>query len=83
MNCENELKIGDVVKSLDFVGVNDCYYIGRVYRILDDGRFCAETMKRVWEGEAVLDSSVSSIFAAPMQGQLIGDDRGIRVEVIE
>ena len=33
MKYENVVKIGDVVKSLDFVGVNDCYYVGLVVSI--------------------------------------------------
>ena len=33
MSYENTVKIGDVVKSLDFVGVSDCYYVGVVVGI--------------------------------------------------
>lgn len=82
MNCENSLKIGDVVKSLDFVGINDCYYVGLVVSISKmDSTFRAKTIKRVWQGE--IDKKFpSDFFVAPLQGQLLSDDRGTRVEVI-
>ncbi len=75
MKCENTVKIGDVVKSLDFAGIENCYYVGRVAKILDDGRFVADTMERVWEGEALLDPDrVSTIFVAPLPGRMLFDD---------
>lgn len=86
MNCENSIKTGDVVKSLDFVGTNDCYYVGLVVSISKmDGTFRAKIIKRVWEGK--LDrlshwSDEPKFFVAPLQGQLLSDTRGTRVEVI-
>lgn len=75
MKSEHTLKIGDVVKSLDFVGVDNCYYVGRVTKILDDGRFVADTMERVWEGKAVLDPDcVTSVFVAPLLGNSFFDE---------
>ena len=85
MKSENKvsLKVGDVVKSLDFVTDPTCYYVGRVCRILDDGRFVADTMERVWNGESVLDPDcVSSTFTAPMPGTMLMDDLGDRITVI-
>lgn len=74
MKCENELKIGDVVKSLDFVGQNDCYYVGMVVSISKmDGTFRAKTIKRVWQGQT--DKKIpSDFFVAPMLGNSFFDD---------
>jgi hypothetical protein len=61
MKYENTVKVGDVVKSLDFVGINDCYYVGLVVGISDmDGTFRAKTIKRVWQGK--LDKKFPSDF---------------------
>jgi hypothetical protein len=76
------MKVGDIVKSLDFVYTNDCYYIGRVTRIdANSGHFEAKVIDRIWKGKHVVLWNYTT-FVAPLQGQLIGDDRGIRVEVI-
>jgi hypothetical protein len=88
MKCENTVKIGDVVKSLDFVGVNDCYYVGVVIGISEmDGTFRAKTIKRVWQGQ--LDKKFpSDFFTAPLLGNSFFDDmaeeRGVdpRVQVV-
>ncbi len=34
MKYEIEIKVGDVVKSLDFVGHDDCYMVGLVTAVL-------------------------------------------------
>jgi hypothetical protein len=81
MKCENTVKIGDVVKSLDFVGTNDCYFIGRVTRINSDrGEFCAKIIARIWEGKSVYFAGET--FVSPLQGQLLSDRLGTRIEVI-
>jgi hypothetical protein len=82
MKCENTVKIGDVVKSLDFVGVNDCYYVGRVIAILSDGTFRAKTIERVWLGQA--DKKFpSDTFVAPLPGHHFADDLMFpRVQVV-
>jgi hypothetical protein len=74
MMNENKLQVGDVVKSLDFVGHNDCYFIGIVTAIhQNDGTFRADTIKRVWMGE--LDNGfVSNSFVAPLPGHFLLDD---------
>ena len=73
MKCENTVKIGDVVKSLDFVGHNDCYRIGVVVAVYKDGTFCAETVKRVWQGKIDL-SFPRDEFYAPLPGNHFFDD---------
>lgn len=88
MKCENTVKIGDVVKSLDFVGINNCYYVGLVVGISDmDGTFRAKTIKRVWQGQ--LDKKIpSDFFTAPLPGNHFFDDmaeeKGVdsRVQVV-
>jgi hypothetical protein len=76
MNMEkrNEIKVGDVVKSLDFVGVNDCYYVGVVIGISEmDGTFRARTVQRVWQGNAD-KKFLSDTFVAPLPGNHFFDD---------
>jgi hypothetical protein len=73
MKCENTVKIGDVVKSLDFVGHNDCYMVGLVTAILSDGTFRANTIKRVWRGK-VDKRFPSDTFVAPLPGHHFFDD---------
>ena len=74
MKYENTVKIGDVVKSLDFVGHNNCYYVGVVTAIHhNDGTFRADTIKRVWMGQIDTDF-VSNSFVAPLPGNFLLDD---------
>lgn len=73
MKYEIEIKVGDVVKSLDFVGKNDCYRIGLVVAVYQDGTFCAETVKRVWLNKVDL-SSTREEFYAPLPGNHFFDD---------
>jgi len=73
MESKQQVQIGDVVKSLDFVGINDCYYIGLVTGILDDGRFRAKAIKRVWKGEAD-KRPLADEFFAPLPGHDFFDD---------
>ena len=81
MKYENTVKVGDVVKSLDFVGVDDCYYIGYVTKILSDGTFCADTRERVWLGKP--QEIRSFTFVAPLPGHHFADDLMFpRVEVV-
>ena len=89
MKCENTVKIGDVVKSLDFVGINDCFYVGLVVGISEmDGTFRANTIKRVWNGTMVSEVHTSETFVAPLPGYHFFDDmaeqkgRAPRVQVI-
>ena len=66
------MKVGDIVKSLDFVGIDDCYMLGKVVAIDDGGTFRAKCIKRVWKG--VEDRSVKNeFFFAPLQGQYFLD----------
>ena len=88
MKCENTVNVGDVVKSLDFVGVNDCYYVGLVMGVSEmDGTFRAKTIKRVWRGEVDYKKIYNDFFAAPLPGNHLLDDleeniRDPRIQVV-
>jgi len=82
MKCEIEIKVGDVVKSLDFVGYDDCYMIGLVTAVFSDGTFRAKTIKRVWFGK-VDKKFLSDTFVAPLPGYHFADDLMFpRVQVV-
>jgi hypothetical protein len=63
-----EVKVGDVIKSLDFPGNDTCYMIGKVVAILQDGDvFNCKAIAKVWEGKAEIVSNVHD-FTAPREG---------------
>lgn len=78
------MQLGDIVKSLDFNGVSDCYMIGKVVGISKmDGTFRAEFIKRVWCGENDRREKPVDFFTAPLQGNHFMDsDESPRVFVI-
>ena len=47
----NAVKIGDVIKALDFPGRADCYMVGKVIEVSDEMIRCAG-ISRVWAGVA-------------------------------
>lgn len=88
MESKQQVRIGDVVKSLDFVGINDCYYVGLIVGISEmDSTFRAKTVKRVWQGQAD-KKPLSDYFTAPLPGCHFFDDmaedkgREPRVQVV-
>lgn len=77
------LKIGDVVKSYDFPGIDTCYMIGKVVGVhLTDGTFRAKFIKRVFDG--VEDRRFKTdYFTAPLQGNHFMDNPATpRVQVL-
>jgi hypothetical protein len=76
------MQVGDIVKSLDFNGIDSCYMIGKVVGVQFDGLFRAKFIKRVWQG--VEDKKFKTdYFTAPQQGeQLMDRDDFPRVTVI-
>jgi hypothetical protein len=76
------MRVGDIVKSLDFNGIDNCYLIGKVVTIQGDGAFRAQFIKCVWQG--VEDRKFKTdYFTAPQQGQHMFDDDAMpRVSVI-
>jgi hypothetical protein len=76
------MQVGDIVKSLDFVGIDDCYMVGKVVGVHYDGTFRAKFIKRVWQG-AEDRRFKTDFFTAPQQGQLFMDrDESPRVIVV-
>ena len=76
------MKIGDIVKSLDFPGVQNCYMIGKVTGIHFDGTFRAKFIKRVWLGSEDRKCKVD-YFTAPTQGNhFLDNDTDLRVIVV-
>jgi hypothetical protein len=76
------MRVGDIIKSLDFNGIDNCYMIGNVVAVQFDGAFRARFIKRVWEG--VEDPKFKTdYFTAPQQGQHMFDNDAMpRVSVI-
>jgi hypothetical protein len=76
------MRVGDIIKSLDFNGIDNCYMIGKVVAVQFDGAFRARFIKRVWEG--VEDRKFKTdYFTAPQQGQHMFDNDAMpRVSVI-
>jgi len=62
------MQVGDIVKSLDFVGIDDCYMVGKVVAVQFDGQFRAKFIKRVWQGSED-QKFKTDFFSAPMQGE--------------
>ena len=76
------MQVGDIVKSLDFNGIDNCYMVGKVVGVHFDGTFRAKFIKRVWQG--VEDRKFKTdFFTAPQQGKFMFDNDSIpRVIVI-
>ena len=76
------MQVGDIVKSLDFNGIDNCYMIGKVVAVQFDGLFRAQFIKRVFDG--VEDKKFKTdYFTAPQQGEHFMDrDDSPRVIVI-
>lgn len=78
----SQIKVGDIVKSLDFNGINDCYMVGEVVGVQFDGQFRAKFIKRVWQGQ-VDRKFKTDYFTAPQQGEHFMDRAGFpRVVVV-
>ena len=66
-------KVGDIVKSYDFVGIDSCYMIGKVVGVFTaSGIFRAQFIKRVFDGQE--DKKFKTdYFTAPLQGNMMLD----------
>lgn len=70
-----EVKVGDVIKSLDFAGTYDCYMIGKVIATLYSGEvYRCKAIAKVWEGKAAVVSDVYD-FEVPAEGLQMLDER--------
>ena len=76
------MKVGDIVKSLDFPGSHNCYMIGKVTGVHYDGTFRAKFIKRVWLGNEDRKCKID-YFSAPAQGNhFLDNETDLRVIVI-
>lgn len=76
------MQVGDIVKSYDFPGNTECYYVGKVVSISEQfGDFRAQFIKRVWQG-AVDNKFKTDYFTAPLQGNSFMDETFERIVVI-
>lgn len=68
------VKVGDIVKSYDFNGIDTCYMIGKVVSVSEQfGDFRATFIKRVWEGRED-NKFKTDYFTAPLQGNMFMDN---------
>lgn len=78
----SKINVGDVVKSLDFNGIDNCYMVGKVVGVNFDGTFRAKFIKRVWQG-AEDRKFKTDFFTAPLQGNSIFDNDAMpRISVV-
>ena len=78
----SQVKVGDIVKSLDFNGIEDCYMVGEIVAVQFDGLFRARFIKRVWQG-SVDKKFKTDYFTAPLQGnQFMDREDAPRVVVV-
>lgn len=70
----SQINVGDIVKSLDFNGIDNCYMVGKVVGVYPrTGEFRAKFIKRVWQG-AEDKKFKTDCFTAPLQGELLSDN---------
>lgn len=79
----SQVKAGDIVKSLDFNGIDDCYMLGQVVSVSKEfGDFRAKFIERVWQGK-VDKKFKTDFFTAPVQGNYFMDnDAAPRIIVV-
>jgi hypothetical protein len=68
----NEVRIGDIVKSHDFVGIDNTYLIGKVVGVHFDGTFRAKLIKEVFDG-VEKKKPRTDFFDAPLPGRMVFD----------
>jgi len=68
----SSIKVGDIVKSLDFNGIDNCYMVGKVVGVHEMGTFRAKFIKRVWQGSEDRKFK-TDFFTAPLQGNHMFD----------
>lgn len=73
-NTNSTPAVGDIVKSYDFVGNTECYFVGEVIALLDYG-FKAKTIKHVFSGKAKnIVAGRNDYFTAPFVGNSFMDE---------
>ena len=79
----SQIKVGDIVKALDFNGIDNCFMVGKVIAVSEQfGEFRAQFIKRVWEGQEDRRFK-TDFFTAPLQGNHMFDNPAMpRISVI-
>lgn len=78
-----KLRIGDVIKSYDFVNDTTCFYVGQV-REIRDGMAVCDTVSQMFDNQAVTDFPTE--FRTPLPGNFMMDEmypNFKRIEIIE
>lgn len=78
-----KLRIGNVIKSYDFVNDVSCYMVGRV-REIKDGMAVCDTISQTFSGEETTDFAWE--FRTPLPGNFMMDEmypQFKRIEVVE
>ena len=71
----SEVKVGSIIRSLDFAGNDSCYMIGKVVAILEDGElYNCKAILKVW-GDKVESTTHPLDFSVPREGLIFSDDR--------
>jgi len=73
------VKVGSIIKSFDFPGNLDCYFIGKVTKVEGDYIHC-DTIKQVFDGEE--DTDPHPTFCTVKQGLMMFDAKFERVVVL-
>ena len=66
------VKVGDIIKSLDFAGNDTCYKVGKVVHMAADGYMNVDGFMSVWEGKVEF---VTEKFGVPAKGDHFMDER--------
>ena len=70
----SEVKVGSIIRSLDFAGNDTCYMIGKVVSILEGGDlYNCKAILKVWE-DKVDTTTRSRDFSVPREGLIFADD---------
>jgi hypothetical protein len=72
MVAVSNVKVGDIIMSLDFAGNTSCYSIGKVISIVDDETYInCKGISRVWEGKA----EAGADFGTLVEGESFMDEK--------
>ena len=72
--------VNDIIKSYDFFGNTECYCVGLVQEVQENGMLTCKMIKRVFQGE--IEETTEEQFWTPDQGCMLMDDKFTRIEVI-
>ena len=72
MVAVSNVKVGDIIMSLDFAANSTCYSIGKVISIVENDSYInCKGISRVWEGKA----EAGADFGTPIEGNHFMDEK--------